>query len=742
MNIFSKQDSPSQLEKAAVKNNKISFPNKREALLLFPSSTDSAGDIITTLHLKSYKAVFLNLGNSDNFGEALLPSLLQLFSRGIAVAAIDAGALIIDGGLTSGVMDLMGKGIADRGYKSILIGITSSDKITFQGDAEFNESLEANHSHFILTEGGNWRTDPVVNEVISRLIRRPGKFEKKIIERKVPALAIVTGGNESTKELLLQAVRLKFTVIIVEGSGGLADDVAAAMQVKDTLPKDPAMAEIIFDGKLFFHELTKPATDIHSLISSSLGDDKVLMQAWETFADYDLNANKQQGRFDKLQQSIILTGTIGTALAIIQEVIKSVKEPSATLSGFAASLYVVLIIIPITLTILVTIANRFKQGNKWLLLRAAAESIKREIFRYRTRTNDYVTNPEQQLTKKVEDITRRTMRTEVNSSYIIPYNKELGLPPDMYGSQRNDDGFSKLDPGQYIDLRLGDQLNYFKTKSVRLGKQLTIFSIAIFIVGGIGTFLAAIHLPVWIALTTTIIAALSTYLGYRQTENTLTKYNQTGTNLANIKGWWNALSFQDQQLQDNISTLVEQTEQVLQVEMDGWIQQMQNALAELRKNQETKPEVNENKEPVEKLKDPKDTVKENAKDQPVAEVPVTGENTDGLVVAASDPKETAPAVGLITASGEDDQIPVEPSPDKKEILTDVKADLNGIIDEPAKTPGADTTIDIDKGNTNEGDKIAGKGSTYVQPPSGNMENSVMDESGAKQVAIPFVDDKK
>src|SRR6185295_7083719 len=50
----------------------------------------------------------------------------------------------------------------------------------------------------------------------------------------------------------------------------------------------------------------------------------------------------------------------------------------------------------------------------------------------------------------------------------------------------------------------------------------------------------------------------------------------------------------DQQArQENVDTLVKHTEDVLQSELDGWVQQMQNALAELRKDQVKAPEKND-----------------------------------------------------------------------------------------------------------------------------------------------------
>ena len=370
-----------------------------------------------------------------------------------------------------------------------------------------------------------------------------------------PGVVILVAGGKITRNEMLHAVRHKLTVIIVQGSGGLADEIDAAWQKKDVTPEDPVLAEIIEDGRLKFHQLNDPVNGITRLIVRELGDDKVLVQAWETFADYDLNANLQQKRSDMLQLSIIVLGVIGTALAISKKLISDDD------THFPGKLIThILIVIPILLTLLITASNRFKQGNKWLLLRAAAESIKRQIYRYRTSVMNDQATAQQQLAQKIEEITRRTMTTEVNTTSLKSYDRSKGFPPYMYAAKGGDDGFSNLTPERYVEVRLGDQLNYFRKKTLKLEKTLKSLSWSIFLIGGVGTYLAAIDQQVWIALTTAFATAIGTYLGYRQTENTLTKYNQTATNLGNLKAWWNALSAEDQSKQTNIDALVDHTE--------------------------------------------------------------------------------------------------------------------------------------------------------------------------------------
>jgi hypothetical protein len=104
-------------------------------------------------------------------------------------------------------------------------------------------------------------------------------------------------------------------------------------------------------------------------------------------------------------------------------------------------------------------------------------------------------------------------------------------------------------------------------------------------------------LDLWIALTTALAAACTTYLGYQQIENSLIKYNQAATDLANVHGWWMVLSLDERAAPNNVDTLVEHTEKILGSELTGWVQEMHNALAELRARQ-TRPAAGDDATPT------------------------------------------------------------------------------------------------------------------------------------------------
>jgi hypothetical protein len=602
-----------KISMSVISKQVIEFANNQSAILALCPAGTKAADIIQSLEIAPPQAVILSIGSADDLDQALLPRLTQLYGRGIAKAARDAKALILDGGTQAGVMQLMGEAVAAQGYQTTLIGVAPKGMITYPGsEVTSGTQLEPNHSHFVIVEGSEWgsETSTLLN-LFSCFSTRNGDTDARTLNdqkhrtqavSKIPAVAILAGGGSVARVEALRVVRQNIPLIVIEGSGDLADEIAIAYKEKGSEIDDPFMAEVIADGDLHFHLLSNSVKGIERLIVRELGNDKVLFQAWETFANYDLNATRQQKRFDKLQQSLIVLGLCSVALVVLQQVFAprdaqgDLLPATLNVAGFWWwSVYYLLILIPIVLTILVTAANRFKQGNKWLLLRAGAEAIKREIFRYRTRALTYETNGEQQLAKAMEDITRRTMRTEVNQSALVQYDKQKGFPPYFYIGT-GDDGFGYLSPDRYVEVRLIDQLNFFQRKTVRLEKQLRRLYWLTFIIGGIGTFLAAIGMQAWVALTTSLVAAFGTYLGYRQTESTLTKYNQTATDLANVKAWWEALTSEEQAKKINIDSLVNHTEQILQTELDGWVQQMQNALADLRKGQEpseSKPEVTE-----------------------------------------------------------------------------------------------------------------------------------------------------
>lgn len=563
----------------------ISFQNGNRAKLVTTTADAPADAIPSSLNIEKPKALILILGGADGLDESLKPRLLALFSRSIACAAIETGAVIMDGGTKAGVMELMGQAVADQGRKSILLGVAPSGKVTYpegpeEGSIEGGASLDPDHSHFVLVDSKEWGGE---TEMMFKLA--------KSLSDKIPVVAILANGGDISRKEVLSSVRQGWPLIVIEGTGGLADDIAHNFRerAKKIPISENKMAEIIDEGDIHLFRLDGEVKDFKDVILRQLTINPTLKLAWERFAFYDTNAILQQKSFYKLQELILRLGIAATLIAITMTQLNlyDLVTPDSWIDYIFRT---VIIILPITISILVAISAKFKEGNKWVLLRASAEAIKRAIFCYRTHTeintdnNNSIGSPETRLALKVESASCQLMKTDVNMAGLKPYTGPI--PPEMYGAAANDDGFSSLLPEDYITIRLGDQLNYYQLKTNTLEKQLRFWQWSIYLLGGAGTFLAAIRQELWIALTTAAVGASITFLEYRQVEFTLTKYNQTTTDLFNIKTWWTALSKNEKEDPENRNKLVIHTEKVLQSELGGWIQHMENMLTGLKTKQE------------------------------------------------------------------------------------------------------------------------------------------------------------
>ena len=141
--------------------SEIIFPNGNRAILVAPPKGTSAVEILRVLEIPRPQALILVFGGASGLDETLTPLLLQLCNRGIARLAADMEALIMDGGTQSGVMAVIGQGVAERGRHSLLLGVAPAGKVTYPGGLPVTAGddrvpLDPNHSHFVLVESREW----------------------------------------------------------------------------------------------------------------------------------------------------------------------------------------------------------------------------------------------------------------------------------------------------------------------------------------------------------------------------------------------------------------------------------------------------------------------------------------------------------------------------------------------------------------------------------------------------------
>jgi hypothetical protein len=540
------------------------------------SAADSAVELVARLGLDTPRPVIVLLGGGDGPSAETTPRLRRLFARGVLRPAAQLDAIVIDGGTRAGAPAVMGAAAAELGHASPLLGIAPAALVRTDGGAPDpgRGPLDPNHTHALLTLGEQWGDErDTLMAVAAEIARGKG------------LVAVVTGGDDLTRQALAEAVRRRWPIVLVEGTGGIADELAALVRPGAAPP--PALAAIVNDGALASVALAASPELLAERIRREVEAHVTLRRAWHRFAILDLNAGRQQWTFRWMQGAILVLGLAGAFVAVLKETLlrplmpggAALVKPTEPLDRVLAALVLVLAIV---VSGAIAARNLFKPGSKWLLLRAAAEAIKREIFHYRTRAGEYRrAGHDALLAQRIEDITRRLARTEVNTAALQEYPGEV--PP---AGANGDDGYSVLSPDRYVALRLADQLGYYRRQVRRLHRTFVIAQTAILVAGGAGTLFAALNQSGWVAFTTAAVTAITSYLGHRQIEMSLTTYNQTATDLENVIAWWHALPPEAQADPVNVDKLIEHGEKVLESELDGWVQKMQDSLADLRKPDE------------------------------------------------------------------------------------------------------------------------------------------------------------
>jgi hypothetical protein len=249
----------------AINKQEIRFPNGNQAqAITFPAGTRTT-DLLHTLGIQQPNAVILIVGGASKMDEQVSPDLFRLCTYGIAQVAASLKALIIDGGTQAGVMAIMGQAVAEQQQRSTLLGVAPARRVTYPGkpaNALRNESvsLDPNHSHFVLIETDEWGGE---TETLYELA--------KTFSANCPSVAVLMNGGSIAKSEVLHNVRQKRPIIVIEGSGRLADEIAKLWKEKPSVIPDAQLAEITLHESIHVFPLTGSVIELVQLTKRLLG---------------------------------------------------------------------------------------------------------------------------------------------------------------------------------------------------------------------------------------------------------------------------------------------------------------------------------------------------------------------------------------------------------------------------------------------------------------------------------------
>lgn len=202
--------------------------------------------------------------------------LRRLLAEGVACVAAEEDITIIDGGTQAGVMQMIGEGRAAARDCAPLLGVCPAALVSWPGRAlsppvlstaegpkggpagDGLVPLEPNHTHFVLTPGNAWGDE---TEEMFALAA--------VLNDGVPSVAILANGGSIAQDEVLHNVCQGREIIVIRGSGRLAD-VIAAVVAGDVEPPDDEIAAIVQEGRITLFDIGDEPEALAALIRQKL----------------------------------------------------------------------------------------------------------------------------------------------------------------------------------------------------------------------------------------------------------------------------------------------------------------------------------------------------------------------------------------------------------------------------------------------------------------------------------------
>jgi hypothetical protein len=199
-----------------VSSEKISFSAQHEALRLHLGNEAELPAALPALGLNPPRPVLVLVGGASGLQKEHIDAVSRILSLLAQIADVTNSA-VIDGGTQSGVMAWMGQARARAGYRFPLMGVAAEGVVTWPGGPEENvrTHLDPNHTHFILVPGSRWGDEsPWIAKIATQLAGTS------------PSVTMLINGGEISRHDVANSLAAGRPVIIIKGTGRLADELA------------------------------------------------------------------------------------------------------------------------------------------------------------------------------------------------------------------------------------------------------------------------------------------------------------------------------------------------------------------------------------------------------------------------------------------------------------------------------------------------------------------------------------
>ncbi|RRR70335.1 MAG: hypothetical protein EI684_13510 [Candidatus Viridilinea halotolerans] len=171
--------------------------------------------MLHNLHIPQGRPLVLLNGSTHSSLGSLYAQVTPLLQDGLASWLVRRGAVAITGGTDAGIFAVLGQGFARYGQPAACLGVTVAQLVQPQPDGV---ALEPNHTHMLLSAGNHWGAETPLMYALAAAYDPCAR-----------AVTLVVGGGLNTLHELEFCAALGRRMLIIAGSGGIADALLATL---------------------------------------------------------------------------------------------------------------------------------------------------------------------------------------------------------------------------------------------------------------------------------------------------------------------------------------------------------------------------------------------------------------------------------------------------------------------------------------------------------------------------------
>ncbi|MBI3160842.1 MAG: hypothetical protein HYZ26_14680 [Chloroflexi bacterium] len=229
------------------------------ATAVLVAKTTPGAEIAARLGLRPQRPLVVVMGGAAKLAPDDRARLERHIHEGLAPAMLRTGAAVIDGGTDSGIMGMLNAALAGLGFPGPYVGVAPAGVTSLPGEHdEHAYPFGGHHTHIVQVEGQAFGEE-----------RRPLFALAEFLSAGQRSLGVLANGGSGAEKEVLENVRQGREVVLLRGSGRLADELAEAIDTPHQAR--PAIHQMAALGRLTPFDLRNPPLFLQEFLLRKLG---------------------------------------------------------------------------------------------------------------------------------------------------------------------------------------------------------------------------------------------------------------------------------------------------------------------------------------------------------------------------------------------------------------------------------------------------------------------------------------